>query len=68
MFPDVLVGIVELDEKDDGDRLQVPVPLLVLGLRGHRAAELREELRHDDRDAVVDVVLVNLQQQQKKQA
>ena len=65
MFPDVLVGIVELDEKDDGDRLQVPVPLLVLGFGGHRAAELGEELRHDDRDAVVDVVLVNLQQQQK---
>ena len=56
-----LVGVVKLDEEDDGDGLQVAVSLLVLGLGRHRVAELGEELRHDRRDALVDPVLVHLQ-------
>ena len=56
-----LVGVVELDEEDDGDGLQVAVALLVLGLGRHRVAKLGEELRHDRRDALVDPVLVHLQ-------
>ena len=60
VLPDGLVGVVELDEKDDGDGLEIAVPLLVLRLAGHRIAELGEELRHDGHDALVDAVLVHL--------
>lgn len=60
MLSDDLVRIVELDEQNDGDRLQAPVPLLIFGFAGHGNAQLGEELGHDDRDAIVNVVLVNL--------
>jgi hypothetical protein len=60
MLSDDLVRIVELDEQNNGDRLQTPVPLLIFGFAGHGNAQLGEELGHDDRDAIVNVVLVNL--------
>ena len=60
MFSNVFVRIVELDQKNDRNRLQASIPLLVLGLAGHGRAELGEELRHNDGDAFVDAVLVNL--------
>jgi hypothetical protein len=60
VFPDILVGVVELDEQDDGDRLQVSVAFFVLRLAGHRATELGKQLGHDDGDTIVDTVLVHL--------
>ena len=61
VLSDVLVGVVELNQQDDCDGLQAPVPLLVLGLSGHGGAQLWEQLADNHADAVVDVVLVNLQ-------
>ncbi len=65
MFSNILVRIVELNEKDYGNRLQAAIPLLVLRLASHGRAELRKELGHDDRDAFVDAVLVNLNEKRR---
>ena len=40
VFPDLFVGIVELDEEDDGDRLQAAVAVLVLGFLRHAVQEV----------------------------
>ena len=61
MLSDILVGVIELYEQDDCNRLQAPVPLLVFRLCGHGGAQLGEQLADYHADAVIDIVLVNLQ-------
>ena len=40
VLPDLLVGVVELNQQDDGDRLEAAVAVLVLRLLRHAVEEV----------------------------